>query len=154
MKRYEKSLEFELILRRHRLVGYGRWSRTRGGSTWRFDLDVIINTLWYCIGLQLDQWKVVFHYHSAVRQANCPRKGNSQACFKTLESLAYDFYDGSFKTDCVFLVQSFTFYQELMVSGSEHLTRRVEVLNKKFFTESLSSGIPEVRALTYLYTVF
>ena len=33
---------------------------------------------------------------------------------------AYDFYDGSFKTGCVFLVQSFTFYQELMVSGSEH----------------------------------
>ena len=27
-----------------------------------------------------------------------------------------------------------------------------EVLNKKFFTESLSSGIPEVHALTYLYT--
>ena len=136
------------------MVGYGRWSRTRGGSTWRFDLDVIINTLWYCIGLQLDQWKVVFHYHSAVRQANCPRKGNSQACFKTLESLAYDFYDGSFKTDCVFLVQSFTFYQELMVSGSEHPhPPRGGTQQKVFLQRASAPGSPRSVPLP-IYTPF
>jgi len=118
-----------------------------------FDLDVIINTLWYCIGLQWEQWKVAWHYRITPQSVKriCPRKENSQACFKTLESLAYDLYDGSFKTDCIFLVQSFTFYQELMVSGSEHEHMRYS--STKSFIQR-GSGMPEVHALTYLYTIF
>lgn len=116
-----------------------------------FNLDIIINTLWYCIGLQWAQWKVFLHYHTAVRQANRPRKENSQACFKTLESLAYDFYDDSFKTDCIFLVQSFTFYQALMVSGSCHPHPPSGGTQQKILYREAPSRGPY---LTYLYTIF
>ena len=67
-----------------------------------------------------------------------------------LESLAYDLYDDSFKTDCIFLVQSFTFFQKLMVLGSQHEHMRYST--KSFIQRG--SGIPKVRALTYLYTIF
>lgn len=125
------------------MVAYERWSHVDVRRRCYYKHSMVSHI---GIGLECEKWKVVFHYHSAVRQANCPRKENSQACFKTVESLAYDFYDGSFKTDCIFLVQSFTFYQKLMASGSEHPhpPRRCTQQKAKFYTERLRS---EVHAL-------